>query len=42
MLKNNNEIEITIKLEIASVTLVDIGITILSGSIPLVYDVIEI
>jgi len=32
MLNINNDMEINIKLEIESVTLVEIGITILSGS----------
>lgn len=38
----SNEIDINIKLEIESVILVEIGITILSGSKLRLYEVIEI
>ena len=37
-----NEIEINIRLEIESVTLVEIGITILSGSKLWLYEIVEI
>ena len=37
-----NDTEISIKLDIESVTLVEIGINILSGPYPLLYERIEI
>ena len=37
-----NDTEISIKLDIESVTLVEIGIKILSGSYPLLYERIEL
>lgn len=37
-----NDTKISIKLDIESVTLVEIGINILSGSYPLLYERIEI
>lgn len=39
--KSSNETDIRIRLEMESVTLVEIGITILSGSRLLLYDIVD-